>query len=457
MRTWKQRRDIVTVKRLGVFLLVAIALLAQGVVVGVASAQTDGSAPEITVLPQALERISWGAVVAGAIIALILQLAFNLLAIGIGVSTINPQYDDDMPSPKAIGTGAIVSVMVSALISLFIGGFLAARFAGIPDNVDGLLHGVMVWGVVSLIVLLLMTTTIGKIISGTTTLLHQGLQLAGSTARVVGQGVASVAQGAAHVAGDAAQGAAHRIADAAQGAANTVSDAAQTAMQADHRGYANGTPDLQSVMQTIRAEAEKMMVQAGVSPEQVAQQVKGAGQEVGQAVKQAVQNPADAGRIFTETLDRVLQRGQDVASHADRQLVIDVMVQRGMSPEDAERTLKTWEDRIKQTRDQVKQGAQQLSADARGKAEQLQVDARRKADEMKREAERIAREAEQKAREAAQATTQAISKLALAAFAALVIGAIAGGVGGLIGAPEVLPTAEVEVDGQTSNPDTPNF
>jgi hypothetical protein len=30
------------------------------------------------------------------------------------------------------------------LISLFIGGWLAARFAGIPDNIDGLLHGLMV-------------------------------------------------------------------------------------------------------------------------------------------------------------------------------------------------------------------------------------------------------------------------------------------------------------------------
>ena len=42
----------------------------------------------------AAKRISWGAIFAGAVMALVAQLAFSLLGLGIGASTMNP-YDND--------------------------------------------------------------------------------------------------------------------------------------------------------------------------------------------------------------------------------------------------------------------------------------------------------------------------------------------------------------------------
>ena len=67
---------------------------------------------------------------------------------------------------------------------------------------------------------------------------------------------------------------------------------------------------------------------------------------------------------------------------------------------------------------------------------QIKTQVEGKVEEVKEDAERLARET-------AQATTEAISKLALAAFAAIAIGILAASIGGYIGTPEVLPTATV--------------
>src|SRR5690348_16654901 len=91
--------------------------------------------PQVTVLPQQLERISWSAIIAGSIVALILQAAINLLAVGIGVSSVNPNDTDNSISAKALGTEAVVAIVISMIVSLFIGGWMAARFSGMPERV----------------------------------------------------------------------------------------------------------------------------------------------------------------------------------------------------------------------------------------------------------------------------------------------------------------------------------
>src|SRR2546423_928632 len=73
-------------------------------------------------------RISWGAVFAGAIIALATQIVLALIGMAIGLATINPATGDS-PSGAALGTGAAIWLVVSSLISLFIGGSSPARRA----------------------------------------------------------------------------------------------------------------------------------------------------------------------------------------------------------------------------------------------------------------------------------------------------------------------------------------
>src|SRR5919199_4079268 len=68
-------------------------------------------------------RISWGAVFAGAIIALATQIVLALIGMAIGLATLNPTTGAS-PSGTALGAGAAIWLVISSLISLFIGGGL---------------------------------------------------------------------------------------------------------------------------------------------------------------------------------------------------------------------------------------------------------------------------------------------------------------------------------------------
>jgi polyhydroxyalkanoate synthesis regulator phasin len=379
---------------------------------------------EVTVLPESLGRLSWGAVLAGALIAFIIQIALNLLAIGIGMNKINPERGRDSADAKSLGVGAVAAMFVSLIVSLLVGGYLAARFAGIPDEVDGVLHGLLVWGVVTLVTVFLITTTIGRLISGFSSLLGEGLRLAGAATGAVASGAANVAQGVVSTAASAVQSAGGAVAEKAQDA---LEDGARAS---NGRGGSNGA----DIFSIIKDEAMQLMRDAGIQPEQVQAEVANAGGDLQGAAKAAVQRPEEIGPILTDALNRVFQRGQQVVGQADRQSLVDVLVQRGhLTEQQANETVTRWERQAEQARTQADQTVQQAKERAQDVGEQVQ----RKADEAKHEAERVAREAAQK-------TTDALAKLALAAFFAIVVGAVAAGLGGLVGAPEVLPTAQVE-------------
>jgi len=410
----------------GIALIAAIMLIA---FVQPVMAQSSPNAPQVAVLPEQLERISWSAIIAGSIVALILQLAINLLAVGIGVSTINPLDKDDSASPKSLGMGAIASIAISMLVSLFIGGWLAARFSGTPERVDGLLHGVMVWGVVTLVTIILLTTTIGRFMSGVATLLGQGLHLAGLATQTVAKGAANVAQGVAQGAVSTVQSAAGVAQDAASSAQDQLEKSPEVADIMRKRDQ---------VVESIKAEASKIMQQTGVTPENLKVQAQTAGQQLQDGARAVMQNPSDAEHIFNETLSRILNQGQAITNQADQQAIIDVMVQRGNVTEtQARQALDRWQNGLRNTQQQLDYVTQQ----AKSRVNEVRNQAQAKVEDVKQDAGRIARET-------AQATTEAISKLALAAFAAIVIGIIAAGIGGYIGAPQDLPTARVSTSMQ---------
>lgn len=443
-----------------VLVTVMVALLA---VVGnyqVSASQAYQIAPTTDILsPQTLDRLSWGAVIAGSVISLIIMLALNLLGISLGVTSINPAYDEDSATPQALATGAAVWVGFSTLVALFAGGWLAARFAGIPDNLDGLLHGLLVWGVVMLITMLLVFSGIGRIISGMSTLVNQGLHLAGQTAQVAARGAAGVAQATANVAATTARGAAHAAQDVAQGVSDAMPTASETQMAVNR------------AVENIRAEAEQLLHEAGLEPEMVQSEVQAAGEEVKDAVRAAASHPEHADDILFDTLNRLLMRTQQTTNGVERDKVVNMLVQRTpMTEAQARQTIQRWEATVNRARQQgqraireaqenpqqtahevqhqaeeIRDQVEDTVDDMRMSAEQTVENVRQQVDDTRRDIERrveqVRQDVEHGVRETAQSVTDAIAKVAAALFAAIVIGAIAAGLGGFIGAPESVPVA----------------
>ena len=73
-------------------------------------------------------------------------MRFQNRSIGIGLSTIDPAAGDT-PGATTFGVGAGIWWVVSNLIALIIGGYVAARLSGMPLRGDGIIHGVLTWAV----------------------------------------------------------------------------------------------------------------------------------------------------------------------------------------------------------------------------------------------------------------------------------------------------------------------
>jgi hypothetical protein len=124
------------------------------------------------------KRISWGAIFAGTLVAIVLMLLLNLLGIGIGLSAINPVEESNPFS--GLGTGAIIWWIVSNLIAIFAGGYVAGKLAGIPLRNTSTMHGILTWSLYTLVSFWILTTAVGNIISGVGSVLSRTISVAAS-------------------------------------------------------------------------------------------------------------------------------------------------------------------------------------------------------------------------------------------------------------------------------------
>lgn len=130
---------------------------------------TTTSYPSTTAYPVATaplvqRRISWGAIIAGLIVALVCQILLTMLGVAIGAASIEP-LREQRPL-EGLGTGAAIWWIVSSLISLFLGGCVSGRLAGVPRKGDGALHGIIMWGTATLITFFLVGTALGGMLGG---------------------------------------------------------------------------------------------------------------------------------------------------------------------------------------------------------------------------------------------------------------------------------------------------
>jgi hypothetical protein len=133
-----------------------------------------------------LNRVSWGAVLAGVAFALVAQLLLNMLGIGIGVATLDPGTIDN-PSVRTFSIAAGVWYVIAGLFAAFAGGYLSSRVSGSSLKFTGGIHGITTWAVTTLLVFYLLTTAVGSIIGGVFSGVASAVGSFGRTAGVVAQ------------------------------------------------------------------------------------------------------------------------------------------------------------------------------------------------------------------------------------------------------------------------------
>lgn len=113
----------------------------------------------------AMNKVSWGAIFAGVAIALAAQFLLNLLGVGIGAAVLDPATSDN-PAASTFSIGGGIWFVVAGIVASFLGGYVASRLSGRPSNSTGGYHGLTTWAVTTLVVLYLLTTSVGALIGG---------------------------------------------------------------------------------------------------------------------------------------------------------------------------------------------------------------------------------------------------------------------------------------------------
>ena len=254
--------------------------------------------------PAAVRRSSWGAIVAGIAVVLVVQLLLMLLGLAIGASTIDPA-SADTPQASTLGIGSAVWWLIATAISVFAGAWVAGRLAGMPTRTDSMLHGIVTWAAATLIGFYLLTTTVGSLVGGAFSTL-------GSAAQAIGQSTGSLASGAMQVLPDNIRTQAEGLFNRAPEAAGAVQQQANQARQA-----AGGGSTLDAVQRVVRGVQEGappqdrqaainvISQQAGIPPQEAEQRLNQFQQTYRQYSQQAADQARQAADAAASTVAQV--------------------------------------------------------------------------------------------------------------------------------------------------------
>ncbi|NJQ98261.1 MAG: hypothetical protein HC784_12975, partial [Hydrococcus sp. CSU_1_8] len=100
--------------------------------------------PPVVEVAEYHDRVRWGPILAGLVVALSSQLILSSLGAAIGLSGL---AGSGAPRSNAedVGLGIGIWSIISLLISLFIGGWVTARACGPMNRSTGLLNGAILW------------------------------------------------------------------------------------------------------------------------------------------------------------------------------------------------------------------------------------------------------------------------------------------------------------------------
>jgi len=124
-----------------------------------------------------LKRMSWGAVWAGVMIALGMEILLTLFGLFIGFRMYNFQAANPW---SGVSAWATVWYLITAAWSMFFGAWCASRLSGDPVTGDGSLHGITMWGLTTI-------ASIAIVSLASWAVLREGINVLGTAAVTVQQ------------------------------------------------------------------------------------------------------------------------------------------------------------------------------------------------------------------------------------------------------------------------------
>jgi len=272
-----------------------------------------------------ISRLSWSAIIAGVFIAIAVQLLLSFLGLGIGFGSINP-LDEAKPF-SGLGTGALIWWIVTMLISVFTGGWVAGWFSNHVQKADLILHGLLTWCLLTFLNMYLITSSVGKIVGGVGTVITKGFSLAG-------EGI----KAAAPEAGDLIK---------------------------DQLGVDGNTfGKMKKEAELLLKQTEKKELQPKVLNKKL-DQASNQGESTGKAV---LENPQEAQQKIDDLFSKLFSQNDSTFSAVDQEALVNIVKNRtGKSQAESQQIVENWVSTLKTAKAKIKE----VKAEAEQKARKI--------------------------------------------------------------------------------------
>lgn len=324
------------------------------------------------------KRVSWGSVIAGLVTVLAVSILFSTLGTSLGFAVLSPRSEQPF---DGVGTTMLIWTVITVIVSLAAGGFVAGRLAGI----EGKIHGFLVWA----------TTLIVSVILSSM-MISSAMSMAGSAVSAVGSATGSVVSGVGSMMGSG-------ISAAAQGIGNVFEQ-----VEIDTE------VDQDDMQQSIRQALQNTGVDA-LQPNYLQRQLSRAARDVRNAVRQIALNPDDADSIMDKLSSQLKERAESVTENINRDDIVQAISNNtDLSEDEVNEVVDNYMDAresLQETIEERLQDAEQMIAEARASYEEMKL----------------------QAIEAADQAASTVAKVACWSFIALLLGAIISTLAGLVG------------------------
>jgi hypothetical protein len=116
--------------------------------------------------PGLIERpVSWRAVLAGVVIAIVVQVLLAVLGGALGLAFVDPTEANN-PDLGTITIIATIWWVLSGILAAWAGGVTAGRLSGRPGTTMAAWHGLVAWAATTLVIFYLITTAVGGVVGG---------------------------------------------------------------------------------------------------------------------------------------------------------------------------------------------------------------------------------------------------------------------------------------------------